>query len=69
MQLLKSINVTIFDRFGKIIASIHNFTSPGWDGSYNGKLLITNNYWFKAEIIDKDDNLIKKSGNFSLIRN
>ncbi|MFY9241464.1 MAG: T9SS type B sorting domain-containing protein [Polaribacter sp.] len=65
----KSVNVSIFDRYGKIIGAITNFNSQGWDGSYNGKLLIASNYWFKAEIIDKDDNVIKESGNFSLIRN
>ncbi|MBG7613002.1 T9SS type B sorting domain-containing protein [Polaribacter sp. BAL334] len=65
----KSIKVVIFDRFGKVIASITDFTTPGWDGSFNGKNLPANNYWFTSEIIDKDDNVIKKSGNFSLIRN
>ncbi|PQJ74639.1 T9SS type B sorting domain-containing protein [Polaribacter gangjinensis] len=65
----KSINVSIFDRYGKVIHSITDFTSLGWDGSFNGKNLPENNYWFKSEIIDKNDNLIKKSGNFSLIRN
>ena len=65
----KSINVKIFDRYGKVIGTITNFDSPGWDGIYNGKNLIANNYWFKSVIIDKDDNIIENSGNFSLIRN
>lgn len=65
----KSIKVVVFDRFGKVIASITDFTTPGWDGSYNGKNLPANNYWFISEIVDKNNNLIKKSGNFSLIRN
>ncbi|WP_445748305.1 T9SS type B sorting domain-containing protein [Polaribacter sp.] len=65
----KSVNVSIFDRYGKVIYSITDFTSSGWDGSFNGKNLPENNYWFKSEIIDKNNNLIKKSGNFSLIRN
>lgn len=65
----KSIKVTIFDRYGKVISAITDFTSPGWDGSFNSKNLPANNYWFISEIIDKDNNVIKKSGNFSLIRN
>lgn len=65
----KSVNVQIFDRFGKIIFSIMDFNSLGWDGNYNGKPLIENNYWYKATIIDNDDNIIQKSGNFSLLRN
>lgn len=65
----KSINVSIFDRYGKVIAKINDFTSDGWDGSFNGKNLPANNFWFISEIVDKDNNVIKKSGNFSLIRN
>lgn len=65
----KSINVSIFNRFGNIIFAINDFNSIGWDGNYNGKPMQSNNYWFKAEIVDNDDNVIKESGNFSLIRN
>lgn len=65
----KSIKVMIFDRYGKVIGTITDFNSLGWDGTYNGKNLTSNNYWFRAEIIDKDDNLIEETGNFSLIRN
>lgn len=65
----KSVNVQIFDRFGKNIFSIIDFNSLGWDGNYNGKPLIENNYWYKATIVDNDDNVIQKSGNFSLLRN
>ena len=48
--------ISIFDRFGVLVAFINNFTNPGWDGSYNGKKLKANNFWFKAEIIDINDN-------------
>lgn len=65
----KSINVRIFDRYGKLIHQITNLTSLGWDGTYNNQKLIANNYWYKAEIIDRENNLISKTGNFSLIRN
>ncbi|MGK0414708.1 MAG: gliding motility-associated-like protein, partial [Polaribacter sp.] len=64
----KSINIQIFDRFGRIVASITDFNNPGWDGKLDGKTQISNNYWYKVEIVDIDDNLIKKTGNFSLIR-
>lgn len=65
----KTITVRIFNRYGKTIGLITDFDSLGWDGTYNGKKLIANNFWFKALIIDKDDNLIEESGSFSLIRN
>lgn len=67
-QFYKSINIKIFDRFGRIVATILDFTNPGWDGTFQGKPLISNNYWYQVEIIDIDDNFIKKTGNFSLIR-
>jgi gliding motility-associated-like protein len=65
----KSIKIIVFDRYGKVLHSITDFNSLGWDGIYNGKTLSSNSYWFIAEIIDLEDHLIKKSGNFSLIRN
>ena len=67
-QFYKSINIKIFDRLGRIVGSITDFDTPGWDGRYGGKIQISNSYWFKVEIIDIDDNFIKKTGNFSLIR-
>lgn len=65
----KSVNIVIFNRFGKIIGKITDFNTQGWDGRYKGKLMQSNNYWFVAEIVDIDNNYIKKSGHFSLIQN
>jgi gliding motility-associated-like protein len=65
----KSIDVSIFNRYGKVVGKITDFTSPGWNGTFNGKLLASNNYWFKATIVDNDNKIIKETGNFSLIRN
>ncbi|MCI2227882.1 T9SS type B sorting domain-containing protein [Polaribacter sp. MSW13] len=64
----KSVEIIIFDRFGNIVHTITEFGTQGWDGTYNGKLLSSNGYWFKAEITDLEDNVIKESGNFSLVR-
>ncbi|WP_439128101.1 T9SS type B sorting domain-containing protein [Polaribacter sp.] len=67
-QFFKSINIKIFNRLGNLIATITDFTTLGWDGTYDGKKMISNTYWYTAEIIDIDDVLIEKTGNFSLIR-
>lgn len=67
--LFKSIKVSIFNRYGKLIGAITDFSSKGWDGTFNGKLMPPSNYWFTANIIDKDDKIIQETGNFSLIRN
>ena len=37
--------ITIFDRFGKLIKQIATGSS-GWDGTYNGKELPSTDYWF-----------------------
>lgn len=36
---------TIFDRYGKIITQFSG-TDFGWDGTYNGRLLPADDYWF-----------------------
>lgn len=64
----KSINISIFDRYGKVISTITDFISSGWDGNFNGKRLPSNDYWYKAILIDVNGNVIKKNGHFSLVR-
>lgn len=43
--------VDIFNRYGKHLA-ILNDNNPKWDGTYNGQLLPTDDYWFVAKLID-----------------
>ncbi|MHB0754435.1 Ig-like domain-containing protein [Polaribacter sp. M15] len=62
-----SSDISIYNRFGKLIYKIDK-TSQGWDGSYQGKKLPSNTYWFSATLIDINGLSIKKTGNFSLIR-
>jgi len=62
------VKVQIFNRFGKLISEITDKNHPGWDGVYNGTTLPTNDYWYNAELIDKNGKTRKKTGHFSLIR-
>lgn len=64
----KSVNITIYNRYGTIVGSISDFSSNGWDGTFNGKAQITSTYWYTAILVDNDDEVIKKTGNFSLVR-
>lgn len=64
----KSVNVLIYNRYGTIVGSITDFSSDGWDGTFNGKPQISSTYWYTAVLVDNDDELIKKTGNFSLVR-
>jgi len=37
--------ITIFDRYGKLLKQLLP-NSPGWNGSFNGEILETNDYWY-----------------------
>lgn len=54
----------IFDRFGKLI-TILNRNNTSWDGFYNGKQLISDDYWF---VFKTDENSIETKGHFSMVR-
>lgn len=55
LSVLNSPIVTIYDRYGKLIKEMTEF-SAGWDGSLNGKPLPSTDYWFKLSYIDADGN-------------
>ncbi|WP_075342560.1 choice-of-anchor L domain-containing protein [Tenacibaculum agarivorans] len=60
-------NITIFDRFGKIITSF-KVNDEGWDGLYKGKMLTPSDYWFSVELTDTRGNVVNRRGHFSLLR-
>jgi len=51
LEYFKSSSISIFDRYGKLIKSGkgENFT---WDGTFNGKALAAEDYWYKIQIED-----------------
>ncbi len=53
------ININIFDRYGKLLQSMAS-NSAGWNGTYNGKRLPSNDYWFVANYRDLRDNTVKQ---------
>ncbi|WP_299016267.1 T9SS type B sorting domain-containing protein [uncultured Polaribacter sp.] len=59
--------IYIFNRFGVLIHKI-DIDSLGWDGTYEGKILPSDSYWFKAKLTDINGFTIEKTGNFSLLR-
>lgn len=62
INLQKNTQVTIFDRYGKIITG---FTGSGsWDGTFNDAKLPSTDYWF---VLQLDTGRIIK-GHFSMIR-
>jgi len=63
MERRPGIRVSIFDRYGKFITYFKS-NSVGWDGTYNGKRLPADDYWF---VITLEDGREVK-GHFALIR-
>lgn len=55
--------ISIFDRYGKLLKDLFS-NDLGWDGSYNGAEMPSDDYWFKANF----DNKTMFSGHFSLKR-
>lgn len=58
--------IYIYDRYGKLLTVTN--AVKGWDGTYNGAKLPTENYWFTAELVEKDGNIIMKKGHFVIKR-
>ncbi|WP_300434049.1 T9SS type B sorting domain-containing protein [Christiangramia sp.] len=59
----------IFDRYGKLIKQLNPNQQIGWDGTYNGKPLPADDYWFKVEFIDENTGGHREyMANFTLIR-
>jgi gliding motility-associated-like protein len=40
-------SISIYDRYGKLIKQFHPYTQ-GWDGTINGELMPTSDYWYTA---------------------
>jgi len=43
--------IYIYDRYGKLLKQLDPI-GPGWDGTFNGKRLPTNDYWFHVKLED-----------------
>lgn len=53
-QQLKS-DIFIYDRYGKVITQIKP-SGAGWDGTYNGNLLPSTDYWFVVNYMEEGKN-------------
>lgn len=55
--------LAVFDRYGNLVAQVDP-ASRGWDGTYNGRPLPPNDYWFRA--VDRQGKVLQ--GHFTLKR-
>ena len=61
--------IQIFDRYGKLLKEISPSSGDGWDGTYNGALLPSSDYWFVLsynELVTGESTLL--NAHFSLKR-
>jgi len=59
--------ISIFNRFGKLVAQI-DIDNVGWTGTYNGKTLPSDDYWYAIKLIDRNGVVRERKGNMSLLR-
>lgn len=62
-----SSKISVFDRYGKFIANF-SIDEPGWNGRYNGQVLISNDYWYAIQLTDRNGRMREVKGNMSLLR-
>jgi gliding motility-associated-like protein len=62
IEVYPSYEITIYDRYGKLLKSFAN-SSIGWDGTFNNKHLPASDYWY---VIQLNDTIYK--GHFTLKR-
>ena len=55
--------VEIYSRYGKLLTTFSS-KSEGWDGTYNGRMMPSDDYWF---LVHRQDGTIYK-GHFALKR-
>lgn len=63
--------IYIYDRYGKLLTQLSP-QSPGWDGTYNGKMMPSTDYWFLVEFKDYNEKGILEwmtfKSHFSMLR-
>ena len=65
-----NVKIYIFDRYGKLLKQLSP-DGPGWDGTFNGNQMPSNDYWFNVEYeVQTDSTTTKKTlkDNFTLKR-
>lgn len=57
--------VTIYDRIGRVLLEMDGSDFSGWDGTYNGHLMPSTDYWYEINVGEIDMQYI---GHFTLVR-
>lgn len=63
----QSAMITIFDRFGKVLTQIRP-NSAGWDGTYNGREMPSDDYWFSVTYLNANKDTSEFKAHFAMKR-
>ncbi|MBT8252347.1 MAG: T9SS type B sorting domain-containing protein, partial [Bacteroidia bacterium] len=68
IRALNGARIYIFDRYGKLLKQL-NPDGEGWNGTYNGQLMPSDDYWFSIYYIEPGNEVRKEfRAHFSLKR-
>ncbi|WP_215225315.1 T9SS type B sorting domain-containing protein [Echinicola shivajiensis] len=65
---ISELELSIFNTWGELIYHQTKIEGKGWDGSYKGAILPPDNYVYKVQFKDLENNVIEEGGVFTLIR-
>ncbi len=51
--LVGTVKILVFDRYGNVLKQISP-NEPGWDGTYNGNPLPSDDYWFTIDFVEQN---------------
>lgn len=46
----ETLSIHIYDRYGKLLKSFNPLQSSGWNGTFNGQLLTSDDYWYYLKL-------------------
>ena len=52
LSLIDGAQVSIFDRYGKLVSELSPETSNGWNGMYNKRRMPASDYWYRVRLGD-----------------
>jgi gliding motility-associated-like protein len=58
VSMLSNAVVHVYDRYGKLLKQLEA-DHPGWDGTFNGRLLPSSDYWFKLTYTDRRGQVVE----------
>jgi gliding motility-associated-like protein len=60
-------NIFIYDRYGKLLKQL-NPGGQGWDGTYNGRTMLSDDYWFTVNYLDENQTSREFRAHFAMKR-